>query len=484
MMKRRPSPQSGDIPKKKIQTTLKFSSQSQSSSKNRLPTSTDTTVTGNSTITKSGQSSSFTTTTTTDAGPPQRGPVAEPAKPKTDVGGEAKSLAAALMSDFADGTETHAYARLMDGLIETAAFQQMKKFSNNQLTLMAKILLDRPTHTIQEADPRIGALTGMVRDFLVETRPPAPVYKLQGAKKKTKESVPAKQQSTDTTAWLDKVMPLLEGDGFDEGGGLRRMRTNIDKLLQAISGRSASSEWAELRGYLFQIEQTLAARSRYRLEDVEPPITIPGSARSRFMDTAELVFAGKGAEPVLCLCEYKAYGKDQKPDADFKDVFQKQLDDYVRRVADSSESRHLRYVFPGTAPRWAFDKLLTAAADLKVAGKQVYLTEGSGTRILGSETDIFTTVPKPRIITATTTDDTAVGTPVVQPTAAQLPATPSVVVQSKDKQPPKKQKQKQKQKEDGQQRTLDAMGWGGTVHPPVSGRPRSASDVGPRNRKT
>ncbi|MFG6196969.1 hypothetical protein [Nonomuraea sp. JJY05] len=449
----------------------------------------DTMIIDNRPITKPKQASSFMTTPgpTPDLDTPQPKPVKKQKRTQGTLARDAQLLAEEIRSVSDKGSETHEYAQLLDELVTTAGLREMKKFSIKQLTLMAKILLKRPTHAIEDADPRIETLTDTVREYLVASRPPSAPYVLPGNKKKNKQNVPTKQQVTDTSAWLDTVLPILQRDGFDEGDRLQWMRRNIDSLLTAIDRGTADSEWAELRGYIFQINQTLAARSRYLLRDVELPIVIPVSNKGRSVDSVELVFSRGEPEPALCFCEYKAYGTDQDPSKDLTESFQKQLDDYVSKLSQPDQPSHLRYVFPGQPPDWVFTKLRAAAEQLAAVGKRVYLTEGSSTRIVGKERELFTRSTKPTStltddapgpVTTTTPDDTTIvtSTPAVRP-LKKTKSTPTARVKKKT---PKKKKQQQEIAGQGnlnQFLSLTKVHTPATT-PPPSGRPSSTSNVG------
>jgi hypothetical protein len=467
----------------------------------------------NSKITKPKKSLPFTSLTTpqpmSDGDPLPPKPVKKKKMSKDDLALGIQSLATDIMSGSDKGSATHDHAHLLTDLAETAALQQMKKFSIKQLTLMAKILLKRPTHDIDAPDPRLDELTEMVRDFLIASRPQADPYELQGQKKKDKESVPTGQQVSDTTDWLDSVLHILAADGFNDGQRLDRMRTSIIKLLKTIDSGEAVSEWAELRGYIFQINKAMAARSRYLLKDIELPIVIPDSTTGRFVDTVELVFTRAEPEPLLCFCEYKAYGTKQNPSSELTESFQAQLDDYVANLSQPGQPCHLRYVFPGAAPGWVFPKLRNAARALETAGKKVYLTEGPSTKVIKNENekDIFgqpkagsgiitnTKPAKESQIIQTPDTNTTISTQDIQPTAsrslARTTSTPNAVVKKTavNKTPPKKtplkktppKKKKKKEKTVGQSR-LDAFLSTANVGPPTVttplGRPRSTSDSG------
>ncbi|MEU1722699.1 hypothetical protein [Nonomuraea sp. NPDC005692] len=436
-----------------------------------------------STITKPKQSLSFLTppisltTTNLDVDPPK--PTKKQKASKDDLGTSALALAQSIMEGTEEGSSTYDYAQQMHELVTLAGMQVMKKFSPKQLTLMAKILLKRQTMAVEGPDQTVDELTATVRDYLLAVRPKADAYVLPGSKKKGMDTVSSKQQAAETSAWLDVALSVLGRDGFDDGGRLVWMRKNIDNLLKAIADGTATVEWAELRGYIFQINKTLAARSSYLLRDVELPITIPDSTKGRSVDSIELVFTPGEPEPALCFCEYKGYGTDQTPSKDLTQGFDEQLNDYVKKLSLPAQPCHLRYVFPGAAPDWVHPKLRAAAERLQAAGKKVYITEGSGTRVVGKEKNFFGK-PTKQITTTTSTDP-----PVITP-RARAASTPSVVVKEKvtppKKKPPAKKKATKKDEEIDGQGKLDAFWPTAKVHPPAStpppgDRPRSTSTV-------
>ncbi|MEU1390643.1 MULTISPECIES: hypothetical protein [unclassified Nonomuraea] len=436
------------------------------------------------TITKPKQSLSFLTpslsltTTNLDVDPPK--PTKKQKASKDDLATTAQSLAESIMAGTEEGSSTYDYAQQTHELVALAGLQTMKKFSLKQLTLMAKILLKRQTQAVEGPDPTVDELTATVRAYLLAVRPKADAYVLPGSKKKGMETVPTKQQVAETTAWLDEALSVLDRDGFDDGRRLVWMRENIDRLLKAIDAGTATAEWAELRGYIFQINKTLAARSSYLLKDVELSITIPNSAKGRSVDSIELVFTPGEPEPALCFCEYKGYGTKQSPSKDLTKDFDEQLNDYVRKLSLPTQPHHLRYVFPGAAPDWVHPRLRAAAEKLQAAGKKVYITEGSGTRVVGKEKDIFGKSTKSSITTTTPVD-----TPVTSPRKRTV-STPSIVVKEKvtlpKEKPPAKKKATKKDKEIAGQGKLDAYWSTAKVHPPAStpppgDRPRSTSTV-------
>ncbi|MER6578350.1 hypothetical protein [Nonomuraea sp. NPDC001023] len=441
-----------------------------------------------STITKPKQSLSFLTpsisltTTTLDMDPPKPAKKQKPSSDELRTG--ALELAQSVMAGTEEGSSSYDYAQQMHDLVTLAGTQTMKKFSLKQLTLMAKILLKRQTQAVEGPDPTVDELTATVRAYLLAVRPQPEPYVLPGAKKKGMDSVPAKQQVTETSAWLDEALSVLDRDGFDDGRRLEWMRENIDRLLRAIDEGTATVEWAELRGYIFQINKTLAARSNYLLKDVELPIAIPNSSKGRSVDSIELVFTRGEPEPALCFCEYKGYGTNQTPTKDFVNDFDAQLNDYVKKLLLPSQVCHLRYVFPDAAPDWVHSRLRAAAEKLQAAGKKVYITEGSGTRIVGKEKDFFGRSAKSGIITTTSID-----TPVTQAPRQRTVSTPKAVVKekvatSKEKLPAKKKAQKNKQI--AVQGNLDGFVKTTKVHPPAStpppdDRPRSTSTVLTKN---
>ncbi|NUO98157.1 MAG: hypothetical protein HOW71_25965 [Nonomuraea sp.] len=434
-----------------------------------------------STITKPKQSLSFLTpsisltTTNLDVDPPK--PAKKQKASKDDLATSAQSLAESIMTGTEEGSATYDYARDMHELVTLAGLQAMKQFSLKQLTTMAKILLNRQTHAVEGPDPTVDELTATVRAYLLAARPKADAYVLPGSKKKGMDTVPTTQQVSETSAWLDQALSVLDRDGFDDGRRLLWMRENIDRLLKAIEEGAATAEWAELRGYIFQINKTLAARSNYLLKDVELSIAIPNSTKGRSVDSIELVFTPGEPEPALCFCEYKGYGTKQKPSKDLTKDFDEQLDDYVKKLLLPTQPHHLRYVFPGEAPGWVQPKLRAAAERLQAAGKKVYITEGSSTRVVGKEKDFFGKSTKPSMTTTAPLD-----TPVVPPRKRTV-STSSVVV--KEKLPAKKKTPKKSKEIDGQGK-LDAF-WPSTkVHPPAStpppgDRPRSKSNVLTKN---
>jgi hypothetical protein len=480
------------------------------------------------TITKPSQTLSFMTPTISlttpvpmsDVDTPQPKPVKKQKHSKDDLAGDAQSLAAQIMYESDKESATYEYAQRLDELVTLAALQEMKKFSTAQLTLMAKIFRGQPTHSIKDADPRIDTLTATVRDFLIASRPPDAPYELAGRKKQSLESVPVETQAAATTKWLNSVQAVLERDGFDDTGQLEWQRKKIDKLLTPISTDKATpAEWAQLHGYIFQINRAMAARSNYLLSDVERTIKIPNSKNKlRSVDSVELVFIHNEPEPTPFFCEYKAYSSEQKPSRDFETSFSEQLNDYVTFLSQPDQPCHLRYVFPNRAPKWVQSMLGAAARRLESAGKKLYLTEGNSTTVIGQEQNLFGTPTKASsgiitsnaptkgsqiiqtpdtvntttITTITPIDTTPViSTPVIQPTASRplmrTKSTPTPVVKQK-KTPPKKTppKKTKKSKEIVGQSKLEAFFPTANVHTPTltalsDGRPRSTSNTGSKN---
>ncbi|NRQ40075.1 hypothetical protein HII36_50875 [Nonomuraea sp. NN258] len=369
----------------------------------------------------------------------------------TDPGELVQSLAAELMAESDEGSGTFEVAQVMSALVKTAATQQMKQIPTDQLVLMAKIVRGKQVHDIEDPDDRITTLISGVRDFLVERRPAVAAYVLRGGKQQAGEKVSAQQQATDTAAWLSKVMPILTDDGFNDGQQLIRMRDSIDKLLAAIAGGKAKAEWPELRGYIFQINHTMAAHSRYQLKNVESGYIAPESDNLRFVDSVELVFPPGEQDPSLCFCEYKGYGTEQNPTPEFMSSFQGQLDDYVSELLASDQPLHLRYAFPGAAPDWVHAKLRGAAEQLGAKGRRLFLVEGKSLRTVGKEKELFTKSNKPPKPPQSTTPDSDVVTNTDEAATVRSPvmrtlSAPGVVVKGKTASGGKNQK-KVKEKE-------------------------------------
>ncbi|KAB8194746.1 hypothetical protein FH608_016365 [Nonomuraea phyllanthi] len=436
----------------------------------------------NSTITKPGQTTSFLT------------PAPQPkAETRGDLENRIDSLSNGITSRHEKGSEAYEYASQLLDLAKMAR-SSMKEFPNSQLTLMANIIHHQPARTLEEADQDIGTLTKAVRDYLIMTRPPLEPYVLQRQEKADDES----SRAVDAIARLKERLSILDGDGFDVDG----IRANINDLSKEFGEKTKPDAWAKLQGYIFQLNETLAARSNYLLKDFEKPSKGPISNKTRYVDSIELIFTNTNPEPIPCFCEYKAYSTKQKSDAKIQKSFQEQLDDYVAMVSQAAQPYHLRYAFPGATPDWVFAKLQAAAEKLEAVGKRLYLTEGGKTRVVRKQKNYFTTstAPSSDILTGDTpskpsrvnetpgtanntkndTKNDTENTATVQPLKRTMSTPTPVVKKEKKKSLTKSTKKPELKVERG---PLDAFFKTAKVHTPAStpqpgGRPNSTSNPG------
>jgi hypothetical protein len=291
-------------------------------------------------------------------------------------------LAREIQADHPDtDSAEHAYAAFIERLAETSALAPMKKIGITDLTAMSDIVAQRGTYAPDTNDERIRQLTSLARDCLMARRPHGERFVLPGQKKQNMQTIPAKKQSDEARAWLAWAYQRLDQDGFNDQGQLVELEEKTDTLLTRIAdGKAGPSDWAELQGYVFQINEIMKARSRYRLTDVESPFRSPATGNLRYADSIELLPI-KGGPPAICYCEYKSYSKTTSKT--YEKEFGEQLDDYVAKVTQDGETRQLRYVFREQGPSWAQQKLVQAAKDLEAAGKILFLTQGISTSVVG-----------------------------------------------------------------------------------------------------
>ncbi|MCD0453427.1 hypothetical protein LO762_30225 [Actinocorallia sp. API 0066] len=132
----------------------------------------------------------------------------------------------------------------------------------------------------------------------------------------------------------------LKRDGFD----LRDLPATIDRLR-------SEGQMPQVRGYEFQIRQTLEAWSEYRLSMVEaklPGDTQPWPRHDRFIDTLEWVAPGE-----FRFREYKSYNAALDLPPKWQASFIDQSDDYWAAIFGNPFGYPVEYVFEQGVPRWA-----------------------------------------------------------------------------------------------------------------------------------
>ncbi|MBO3748339.1 hypothetical protein J5X84_19875 [Streptosporangiaceae bacterium NEAU-GS5] len=269
------------------------------------------------------------------------------------------------------------------GLLDVAeaAGMRLAEMPADQRGIMARVIAGTMS---QQDDADVTKLMQLVGQYLRMLRPPVAEFVLDRSKTTS-------EQVKDLRAWTDGVWAALEKDGFNDLEELDWLQGNVRQTLDAIekglgSPAEQGARWAQMQGYIFQLNQTMKAWGEYRLVKAELALGIPdtdetgktGKHKVRSIDTVELILQGS-AEPIPRLREYKTYAQNTKPAKATTDEFTAQLGDYVKRAQSRQEKRELEYVFPGKAPLWVKTELGGAAKTLNTAGRTLYLTENGAT---------------------------------------------------------------------------------------------------------
>jgi hypothetical protein len=304
-------------------------------------------------------------------------PTITTAPPSDDPAEKVVQLLKAIMArNSAEDTPDQVYVKLLDTALDAVGKVTLAALPVEQQMALAIVVAGHVPAELQE-DQEVVDLAAAARLYL-GTLPSHPKFKLSST-----------TAVADLRKWLDSALATLTAQGFDN---LRSLPKNIDTALNTATSNAMpqykkNAAWAQVQGYIYQLNQTLKALQEFRLYNVEVQLTSTDKStikEKRNIDTAELVFPANAAQPVLRLREYKAYASTDSADGTIMAEFKAQLSDYVA-MAVQNDLPDLNYVFSGSVPGWALNELRAAAKKLQDSGKRLLLTDKSGTSVVSPD---------------------------------------------------------------------------------------------------
>jgi hypothetical protein len=247
--------------------------------------------------------------------------------------------------------ELAGYAMLMADIKKAAAETKMRSLDDSTRAKMVLLVDDENVHSLQNLNPACRKLAQDTKTVLTDKR-----YNIQYPQSGPSEGMEQVKNAVDT--WLGDCITALREDGFEEG---YKDTTNLAVLEKEVKKAIEDPQHTHyLRGYMFQLDMTMRARSDYRLIGVESPFGYNDTFR---VDTVEMVEASlaDGASIVRCR-EYKNYAQDALQAT--KDGFDSQLKHYeqlkslkMTRPGDGPPTSALEYVFYNVRPKWVGSRL-------------------------------------------------------------------------------------------------------------------------------